>query len=297
MKTIGKNTGRPTAIDLFCGAGGSSLGFKLAGFDIILAVDNNEVALSSYEANHPEVETWQTDIMQLNAKDLPRADVILGSTPCQEFSIAKMNRTYDTDLTYKFLKIIYDYKPKYWVLENVPGIAPYLHGVNYNILNVANYGVPQKRKRCIAGKYPLPTPTHSEHGNQTLDNGNLKPWVKFSEIKHADGSHPISKKGIAGMVRRANEMGYKKCQFTPHFISDDDVLFTVTASEFHGVRAGGQIVYDQGILRNLTWLECIRAQSFPDDYIFLGTQAQKYHQLGCCTPTPCPSCCGGDKGK
>jgi DNA (cytosine-5)-methyltransferase 1 len=75
------------AIDLFCGAGGSTLGYKMAGFEIILAVDVDEVALSSYHANHLEVETWQTDIMDLQAKDLPKADIILGSTPCAEFSM------------------------------------------------------------------------------------------------------------------------------------------------------------------------------------------------------------------
>ena len=266
-------------IDLFCGAGGSTFGYKMAGFDVILAVDCNKVILSSYKANHPEVETWQTDIMQLNANDLPKADVILGSTPCAEFSIAKKNRTYDMTLTNHFLSIIYEYNPKYWMLENVPGIANFLPMIHYNIFNVADYGVPQKRHRCIAGKYPLPTPTHSEHGNQTLDNGNLKPWVKFGEIKHPDGSKPISKKGIAGAFRRANEMGRKKCSFMPQIISDDDVLFTITASEFHGLRAGGHIIYDAGNLRNLTFLECVRAQSFPDNYIFNGTQAQRYHQV------------------
>ena len=265
-------------IDLFSGAGGSSLGYELAGFEVILAVDYNEVVLSSYKANHPEVETLQTDIMQLTAKDLPKADVILGSTPCAEFSIAKKNRTYDMTLTNHFLKIIHDYQPKYWMLENVLGIAPYLTAP-FNILNVADYGVPQQRRRCIAGKYPLPIPTHSEHGNQTLDNGNLLPWVKFGEIKYPDGSKPISKKGIAGAFRRANEMGRKKCSFMPQFISDNDVLFTITASEFHGLRAGGHVIYDCGKLRNLTFHECVRAQSFPDDYIFNGTQAQRYHQV------------------
>ena len=270
-------------IDLFAGAGGSSLGFKLGGFDIVLAVDNNEVALCSYEANHPEVEVWNEDILKLTAKDLPKADVILGSTPCQEFSIAKLNRTYDMTLTNHFLSIIHEYNPKYWMLENVPTIAKFLH-VPYNILTTADYGVPQKRRRCIAGKYPIPTPTHSEHGNQTLDNGNLKPWVKFGEIKHPDGSKPISKKAIAGAFRRANEMGRKKCSFMPQFISDNDVLFTITASEFHGLRAGGHVIYDSGILRNLTFLECVRAQSFPDNYIFKDTQAERYHQVGDAVP-------------
>ena len=193
-------------IDLFCGAGGSSLGYKLAGFDIILAVDINEVVLSSYKANHPKVKTWQTDTMQLTANDLPKADVILGSTPCQEFSTAKLNCTYDMTLTNHFLSIVHEYNPKYWMLENVPGIAKFLPDTNYNILNAADYGVPQKRRRCIAGKYPLPTPTHSEHGNQTLNNGNLKPWVKFGAIKHPDGSKVFSQKALVGAFKRAQKM-------------------------------------------------------------------------------------------
>ena len=272
-------------IDLFCGAGGSTLGYKMAGFDVILAVDINEVVLSSYKANHPEVETWQTDIMQLTANDLPKADVILGSTPCAEFSIAKNNRTYDMTLTNHFLSIIYEYNPKYWMLENVPGIAKFLPlNTNYNILHAADYGVPQKRHRCIAGKYPLPTPTHSEHGNQTLDNGNLKPWAKFGEIKHPDGAKIISKKGIAGAFRRAQKMWKKGNSFNIRFVDDNDILSTLTSSEHHGLRSSSIIIWDEGKLRRLSWLESVRAQSFPDDYIFNGTQAQRYHQLGDAVP-------------
>lgn len=271
-------------IDLFCGAGGSSLGYKMAGFDIILAVDVNEVVLSSYHANHPEVETLQADIMQLTAKDLPKADIILGSTPCQEFSTANLNRTYDTDLTYKFLKIIYDYKPKYWMLENVPGLAPYLHGVDYNILNAADYGVPQKRKRCIAGKYPLPTPTHSEYGNQTLNNGNLKPWVKFDAIKHPDDNKVFSQKALVGAFKRAQKMWKKGNTFNFRFVGDNDVVPTLLATEPAGLRTSSIIVWDEGKLRRLSWLECVRTQSFPDDYIFKGTQVQRYHALGDAVP-------------
>jgi len=271
-------------IDLFCGAGGSTLGYKMAGFDVILAVDVNEVTLSSYSANHPEVETWQKDIMELTAKDLPKADVILGSTPCAEFSIANLKRTYDTALTYKFLKLVYGYKPRYWMLENVPGIAPYLHGVNYNILHAADYGVPQKRRRCIAGQYPLPTPTHSEHGNQTLNNGKLKPWVKFRAIKHSDGAKTISKKSIAGAFRRAQKMWKKGNSFNIRFVDDEDVLPTILSTENHGLRSSSIIVWDEGKLRRLSERECLRAQSFPDSYIFKGTQAERYHQVGDAVP-------------
>jgi len=271
-------------IDLFCGAGGSTLGYKLAGFDVILAVDINEVVLSSYKANHPEVETQQTDIMQLTANDLPKADVILGSTPCQEFSAAKLNCTYDMTLTNHFLSIIHEYNPKYWMLENVPGIAKFLPDNNYNILNAANYGVPQKRRRCIAVKYPLPTPTHSEHGNQTLDNGNLKPGVKFGEIKSPVGSKVFSQKALVGAFKSAQKMWSKRNTFNFRFVGDNNVMPTLLSTEPAGLRTSSIIVWDEGKLRRLSWLECVRVQSFPDNYIFNGTQVQRYHQLGDAVP-------------
>ena len=273
-------------IDLFCGAGGSSLGYKMAGFDVILAVDINEVPLRSYKANHPEVETWQKDIMQLTAKDLPKADVILGSTPCQNFSIANMNRTYDMTLTNHFLSIIQQYNPKYWMLENVPGLAKFLPDTNYNILNAANYGVPQKRKRVIAGRYPLPMPTHSEHDQQTLISPRIKPWVKFGEIKHPDGEGGtiISKRGIAGAFSRANKTGKKGLSFILRFMDDNDVLPTVTSTEYHGLRNSSIVIWDEGKIRRISFRECARAQSFPDNYIFKGTQAERYHQIGDAVP-------------
>jgi len=274
-------------IDLFCGAGGSSLGYKMAGFEVVLAVDISEVALSSYKANHPEVETWQMDIMQLAAKDLPEADVILGSTPCQEFSIANINRTYDMTLTNHFLSLIHEYNPKYWMLENVPGIAKFLPDtVNYNILLAADYGVPQKRKRCIAGKYPLPTPTHSEHGEQTLNPPLIKPWIKFGKIKSPDGEGgtTISKRGIEGVFKRANKRGRKGYSFNIQFVDDHVVLPTVTSTEYHGLRSSSIVIWDEGRLRRISFHECTRAQSFPDNYIFKGTQAQRYHQVGDAVP-------------
>ena len=285
-------------IDLFCGAGGNTLGYKMAGFDVTLAVDISEVTLSSYKANHPEVETWQIDIMQLTANDLPKADVILGSTPCQEFSIANINRTYDMTLTNHFLNIIHEYNPKYWMLENVPGLAKFLPDINYNILTAADYGVPQKRKRVIAGRYPLPTPTHSEHPNpnQTLNDflsgkdsnpyPDLKPWVKFGEIKHSDGEggKTISKRGIAGAFSRANKVGKKGLSFNIRFIDDNDILPTITSTEYHGLRNSSIVIWDEGRIRRISFRECARAQSFPDNYIFYGIQAQRYHQVGDAVP-------------
>lgn len=272
-------------IDLFCGAGGSTLGFKMAGFDVILGVDIDPIALSSYNLNHPEIETWQMDILDLSADKLPEADVVIGSTPCTEFSLAKRVRTYDMTLTNHFLQIVQEHKPKYWILENVPSIAWYLpFGTPYNLLCAANYGVPQQRLRCIAGEYPYPLPTHAKHPQRTLDDRELLPWVKFGTIVYPGGAKIVSKDGIAGAIRRANQLGRKKCSFALHVLDEEDVPFTLTATEFHGLRAPSTIIWDQGKLRRLSWLECVRCQSFPDDYIFKGTLDQRYHQLGDAVP-------------
>lgn len=271
------------AIDLFCGAGGSTLGAKMAGVKVVHAYDMDSTSLESYRANHPEVRVHQRDILQTEASDLPKGcDIIMGSTPCESFSLLNMHdRCNDMDLTKHFMKIVTEYRPKYWALENVPQIAKYLKGIPYRLLCAANYGVPQKRMRCMAGNYFEPVQTHAEH-----PCGDLLPWVKFGSIKDTNWRNYgiLSKKAISGAYRRVHEMGMRGNVFRVQFIDEEDVLFTVTSSESHGVRAGSQIVYDKGRLRRLTFPECARAQSFPDGYIFHGDQEQKYKQVGQAVP-------------
>ena len=268
-------------IDLFCGAGGSSLGAKLAGHQVIAAYDRNSTFLKSYRENHPEVPAYNRDILELEASDLPEgADILMGSTPCESFSLLNMHgRTCDISLTTHFLKLVDEYKPKFWVMENVPQVARYLPaGTSYKMLCAADYGVPQARKRCMCGNFPEPVPTHRF--------GELKSWVSFGKIRdpNKDNVGILSKNAIEGAYRRVWEMGKKGNSFLVRFVDDNTVLNTVTSSEFHGVRAGSHIVYDHGVLRRLTFLECMRAQSFPDDYIFCGTIAERYKQVGQAVP-------------
>lgn len=444
-------------IDLFSGAGGSSLGAKLAGHEIIAAYDCNRTYLSSYHANHPDVPTFNEDILNLSAADLPQeADVLMGSTPCESFSQANMHdRSCDMALTERFMKLVADYKPRFWVLENVPQIKPFLeryfryilHNSNHaiqelggppylvetmekaeprkgsdshkpmqctknqpqthdrnttkqgikvphesrgpdallktrnkdtrmhllrrdgdlgshtrsheqrrssaskkrsgrigdtflllpqkkrlpepvsrdtmlelqhipedlrnvpprtiapgkelvltgtdaktegmapsfsqdsiRILCSADYGVPQRRKRCMAGNYPEPVKTHKF--------GDLSAHIPFGRIKDSGDieKYILSKNAIEGAYRRVHEMGLKGHQFKVKFVDEGTVLNTVTSSESHGVRAGSHIVYDNGRLRRLTLLECTRAQSFPDDYVFKGNLQQQYKQIGQAVP-------------
>ncbi len=175
----------PTAVDLFCGAGGLSLGFERAGFRVICAVDNSTAAVLTYNQNF----SCQATALDLSLADLrlPAADVIVGGPPCQGFSSAGMRRPGDprNSLVAKFANIVAERRPRAFVFENVEGfltahggafvldlLAPLL-GAGYRIhlqkVNAANFGVPQHRKRVIAvgglGFDPsLPRPTHTAFG-------------------------------------------------------------------------------------------------------------------------------------
>jgi len=167
---------RPIAIDLFSGCGGLTLGLKRAGFKVIGAVDNNGLSVETYKANHPEVVVWDEDISKLSTLKIKRRlkirkrklDLLAGCPPCQGFSTMRTLNGYRTikdprnDLIREFYRFVKDFMPKAVMLENVPGLADdhrfktFLEQMrdlgyigNYDVLNAADYGVPQRRRRLI----------------------------------------------------------------------------------------------------------------------------------------------------
>ncbi|MCK5612745.1 DNA cytosine methyltransferase [Candidatus Pacearchaeota archaeon] len=181
-----KNNKPLLAIDLFCGCGGLTLGLKKAGFKIVCAVDNNPLAVETYEANHPRVKIWSEDITKLHPKEIKkelglrkgRLDLLAGCPPCQGFSsLRTLNGSRDVndprnDLLWDFYYFVEEFMPKTIMFENVPGLAKdvefkvflsRMQKLGYKgeprVLNAAEYGVPQRRRRLIylAGrKKPIP---------------------------------------------------------------------------------------------------------------------------------------------
>lgn len=181
---------RPVAIDLFSGAGGMSLGFEQAGFDISVAVEYDPIHASVHHYNFPLTRTLATSVIGLSKKDLTHdirneIDVIFGGAPCQGFSLIGQRALDDerNQLVKEFLRIIADLKPKYFVFENVKGLTmgkhrdflfQFIDGCNghgyqvlepWRVLNAHNYNVPQHRERlfligyrndCPAPDYPSP---------------------------------------------------------------------------------------------------------------------------------------------
>lgn len=199
-------------IDLFCGAGGMTLGFinkNLRGnFESILAVDNDPAACATYNANFGDhcvtanVETWLIENV------VPKADVVIGGPPCQGFSLLNKNREGDhrRALWEPYLDIVDHSQASVFVMENVPGllkseefqdivICSRVRGfevLSASVLNTADYGVPQTRRRTIivgyrpahfpkgfvAPDFP-PSPTHQ---SPTANDLGLPLWRSVKEF-------------------------------------------------------------------------------------------------------------------
>ena len=177
---------RVRAVDLFCGAGGFSLGFKQAGWEIVAAFDNDPLAVEVYH-HLVGAEAKLADVRELTAADIPDTDAIIGGPPCQPYSLAgKRLRSADPrDGLPDFLRLVLEKRPAIVVLENVPLLesAPEFarvveslqgagYAVDWRILNAADYGVPQTRQRLFLialwdeKRVPArtwPFPTHSRY--------------------------------------------------------------------------------------------------------------------------------------
>ncbi len=162
---------KPNVIDLFCGAGGLSLGFTQAGFQINLANDIEACCIETYAFNHPEVPgryIIRGDLNEVLAEieewlRFPRVDVVIGGPPCQGFSMANRQRLIDdprNQLYRSYVRVVEKVKPLFFVMENVRGMLSVAdevvedfnrigYDVTYQILNARDFGVPQHRERLI----------------------------------------------------------------------------------------------------------------------------------------------------
>lgn len=217
--------GQATAIDLFSGAGGISLGLVNAGFNVLAAADISKECAATHLKNFPDIPFLQADIAELSGNDLMRAagidrgelDLLIGGPPCQGFSILGQRLLDDprNKLFASFIRLTGELLPKVAVIENVPGLAT-LHGgvilkkigesfraLGYNVecaeLLAAQYGVPQMRWRMffIAWRGDLgihgggfPKPTHGKHDiGDLVPNRTITPEQSegFITIKQAIG--------------------------------------------------------------------------------------------------------------
>ena len=166
---------RPSAIDLFSGAGGLTEGLTNAGFDVRAAVEIDQTAIQTYKLNHQGVPVVDKDIRKVTGPELLAAarvsagglDLLSGCPPCQGFSTLRTRRRDSSDdprndLIFEVLRLVRSTRPRAVLIENVPGLANqerFTHfcrglsaagyGQEYAILDASSFGVPQRRSRLV----------------------------------------------------------------------------------------------------------------------------------------------------
>jgi DNA (cytosine-5)-methyltransferase 1 len=288
---------------LFSGAGGLDLGFIEAGHKIVWANDNYEDAVLTYRKNIGD-HIILDDIKDVGCSDIPDHDILIGGFPCQGFSVANTKRHAEdsrNQLYLEFLRVLSTKKPKFFVAENVKGILSLEKGavfdmilsdfskagykVEYQVLNAANFGVPQKRERVIIIgirndleiSIKHPSPTHTEQIN--LFN-KLKPWVSVqqavNDLPDPDGDHSLLNHTYSKFKLKFN--GY----IGNRRIDPYKPAPTVTA---RGDSKGGVVVlHHPNNKRRMSVRELALIQSFPIDFEFIGTNSSCYRQIGNAVP-------------
>ncbi|MBI2044927.1 DNA (cytosine-5-)-methyltransferase [Candidatus Pacearchaeota archaeon] len=256
-------------IDLFCGAGGLSTGFKQAGFNVILGIDNDGSALKTFKLNHPESEILEKDI----SKNDPRNFLIN-----------------------QFLRIVSLVEPEIFVIENVHGlrsmkdengrlvldlIGKRIKKLRYSlktyILNAEEYGVSQKRKRIFLVGGRKSVDLKIKKTNKTLLKNILL------DKNDVPGKYFYSQKLIKGFKRREKINKKLGRGFGWRFLSPDDTSYTISA-RYYKDGAEALVKYSENQIRRLTPEECALIQSFPKDYRFEGGIIKMYKQIGNAVP-------------
>lgn len=290
-----------TILSLFSGAGGLDLGLIQAGNTVLWANDIDRDAVDTYKENIGDHIVCD-DIKNIDIASLPVADVVVGGFPCQGFSQANRMRTLEDERNTLY-RFFYDTirlkQPKFFIAENVRGIlslgkgqaierivsdfkaAGYITSVN--LVNMADFGVPQTRQRVIIIgqrrdlgselRFRFPAPTHAR-------DGELPRWVS---IKTAIGHFPDpdEENDVLNHIYSAYKVEYRN--FTGHRQTDPDRPSPTILARGNGKGGVCAIPHYNG-KRRLTVRESASVQTFPEDFHFCGSMNSCYRQIGNAVP-------------
>ncbi|MEG3587109.1 MAG: DNA cytosine methyltransferase [Actinomycetota bacterium] len=306
-------------VSLFSGAGGLDMGFSKAGFDIVWSNEYDKTIWDTYKHNHPSPILDTRSITEIHEDEVPECDGIIGGPPCQSWSEAGALRGIDDkrgQLFFDFIRLIKAKNPKFFLAENVSGMLAPRHeaaiqnikemftecgyDLHFELLNAADYGVPQDRKRVIF---------LGIRNDLNVEYEFPKPITPKLTLKDAVWD-------LQGSVVPAGEKNHKseKCNFLNHEYmtggfstiymsrnrvrSWDEQSYTIQAGGRHAplhpqapkmvkVEKNKQIFLEgsEELYRRLSVRECARIQTFPDDFEFIYNRvADGYKMIGNAVP-------------
>lgn len=293
-------------LDLFCGCGGMSKGLSDAGLTIIAGIDIWDKAVESYNSNSKKA--YCEDLTKLtpekfNEKYNPKPiDIIVGGPPCQSFSIAGKRDLNDprNALFMEYVKYLDYFKPKAFIMENVIGmlskktesgekvidiILEQLER-NYNCLvnklYASDFEVPQNRRRVIIigiRKDLGIVPTEPEQQIKNPEDRIAVQTVLIPRHLLENNSLFLSEKAIEGIIRKKKESKERKVGFGAQFLDLEKPSYTIPARYWKdGYDA--LVKYSDTEIRRLSILELKRIQTFPDDYVLVGSKKEQIMQIG-----------------
>lgn len=305
-----------TAISLFSGCGGMDLGFSMAGFDILWANDINAYACETYSHNIGKHIVCDS-IDNIDYKTLPNSDIIIGGFPCQDFSMLWKRNGINTErgnLYKNFVDIVSIKNPKVFVAENVKGIltankkqaikriiedfsktGEYGYNVEVNLVNFADYGVPQLRERVLIigvrkdlnKKFSPPKKTNSS-GNYISSKEAL---IGVEKVKFNNEHQNIKKETIEKLKLIPPGGNFTDIpKDSPHYVKGmishvyrrldpDKPSTTIIAAG-----GGGTWGYHYKEPRPLTNRERARLFGYPDTFEFKGSITEVRRQIGNSVP-------------
>jgi DNA (cytosine-5)-methyltransferase 1 len=257
-----------TVVSTFSGCGGSSLGYKQAGFQVLAAVEHDAHACATYRANFPNTALIDRDIHTVKGKEILKLvglakgelDVLDGSPPCQGFSVAGLRRMKDerNNLFTEYVRLARELKPRVLVIENVPGLVTGKmklifvdmlrelkaagYDVSTRVLNAMYFGVPQSRWRVI--------------------------FIGVRKDLKIKPTHPVGTDRVIPFAEAVSGLPAKKP--SP----------TITKTIFFG-QSG---IYHHKYPRLLSIPEVKRVSSFPDNFKLEGKFAEQWARIGNAVP-------------
>ena len=283
-------------VSFFAGCGGLDLGFEQAGFHVVWANEFEPSVHATYEKNHPNTILCKEDINNIVSKDIPNCDGFIGGPPCQPWSVAGKQQGLEDKrglLFSKYIGLIKEKMPKFFLIENVKGIldekfrdvfngfitqlAEIGYDVKYRLLDAVDYEVPQNRERVfIIGfrhdlgiDYVFPFPTSSI--NLTLKDaiGDLEYCaIPCTEKELFHNINTYYSGGFSSYYNRGNRRrNWLKPSFTIHATGSNMPLHPSSPNMIYN--GHGNLAFIEKRLaeyRRLTVHECARIQTFPDSF-------------------------------